>query len=146
MARHILLKRSVAEANLANYGAYRLRVEVEAVVGDWPDDCIFIYRRSPANAYTGQLCDYFEAMAGPAQFSDYPAGSPDPDHGWPFYRLNYVELDFISSAMAEYVWQEISRDALTLATALDRLDNLVPVNETWYPYEPDITESSSSSE
>lgn len=145
MKRKVLLKKMVADARLANYGAYRLRVEIEDLFGDWPDDCLFIYQRRPANAYSGANVDTFEAVAGPSQLSDYPANDPDPDQGWPKYRLNYVQLDLISSAQAEEVYQRIKESVEILAEALDRLDTFSQIEETWVPYPPTEDELSSSS-
>lgn len=119
-----------------NYGAYRLRVEVTAVEGPDLDSNIFIYRRNPPSPYTTLNCDNFEAVAGPNQLAQYPAGEPDPDQGWPFYRLPYVELDVMSSEQAEAIWTEIQSEANALMGALDRLSQLITVQDIWLPGPP----------
>jgi len=119
-----------------NYGAYRLRVEVTAVEGPDLDANIFVYRRNPPSPYTTLNCDNFEAVAGPNQLAQYPAGEPDPDQGWPFYRLPYVELDVMSTEQAEAIWAEIQAEANALVGALDRLSQLVTVQDVWLPGPP----------
>lgn len=135
--RRIRLTRYAPETLIFNnYGAYRLRVEVTAVEGPDLDSNIFIYRRNPPSPYTTLNCDNFEAVAGPNQLAQYPAGEPDPDQGWPFYRLPYVELDVMSSEQAEAIWTEIQAEANALVGALDRLSQLVTVQDVWLPGPP----------
>jgi hypothetical protein len=86
-------------------------------------------------------CDSFEAVVGPSQLASYPAGAPDPDQGWPFYRLNYVELDVLSTAQAEAIWTEIQAETNILLTALERLSQLKLIQEVWCPTPPDSSES-----
>jgi hypothetical protein len=144
--RRIQLTRSESsKVVFNNYGAYRLRVEVTGFEGNDIDGNIFIYKRMPPSPYTDLNADIFEAVAGPPQLADYPAGAPDPDQGWPYYRLNYVELDVASSAQAQAIWDEIQAEVSVLIEAMNRLDNLNVVESTWFPSPPDSSNSSSIS-
>lgn len=138
MTRRIQLTRYAAtKVNFNNYGAYRMRVEVTAVEGADLDEFIFIYKRNQPSAYSSLSNDNFEAVAGPPQLSAYPAGEPDADYGWPYYRLSYVELDFASSAQADSVWQEIQAEVCVLVEAMNRLTELNAVEDVWCPGPPD---------
>ncbi len=144
MARAVKLTRLAADTSTYNnYGAYRLRIEVAEVSGADLDEYLFIYRAIAPSAYTGQNCDVFEAVAGPSQLAAYPAGAANPDQGWPYYRLNYVELDVISATQADSIWKEIQKQVCVLVAAMDKLDNLQVVEHAWCP-ESAITNSQSS--
>jgi len=122
-----------------------MRVEVTAVEGADLDEFIFIHKRNPPSAYTSLSCDNFEAVAGPPQLSAYPAGEPDADHGWPYYRLSYVELDFASTAQADSVWKEIQAEVCVLVDAMSRLTELNAVEDVWCPGPPASDSESSES-
>lgn len=144
--RRIRLTRYAANTvQFNNYGAYRLRVEVTAVEGPDMDPNIFIYRRNPPSPYTQQSCDNFEAVAGPPQLAAIPAGEPDPDQSWPFYRLPYVELDVASTAQADSIWQEIQSEVCVLVEAMERLTQLKAIQDVWCPGPPDSNSQSSQS-
>ncbi len=144
--RRIRLTRSAATTvNFNNYGVYRLRIDVTDVEGPDLDANVFIYKRNPPSAYTSLSCDTFEAVAGPPQLASIPAGEPDPDQSWPFYRLPYVELDVASTAQAEQIWNEIQEEVCTLVAAMNRLDNLEVIQEVWCPGPPDSPSQSSQS-
>jgi hypothetical protein len=146
MSRHIRLTRYAAQTvAFNNYGAYRLRIEVTAVEGPDLDENIFIYQRNPPSAYTDLSCDTFQAVAGPPQLAATPAGEPDPDMNWPYYRLNYVELDVASTAQAEAIWNEIQAEVCALVSAMDRLTQLQAVQDVWCPAPPDSGSFSSQS-
>lgn len=146
MSRRIRLTRYAANTvNFNNYGAYRLRIEVTGVEGADLDEFIFIYKRNPPSAYTTQSCDTFEAVAGPPQLATYPAGEPNPDQGWPYYRLNYVELDVASTAQADAIWEEIKSEVCILIDAMERLSQLQAVEDVWCPGPPDSGSQSSQS-
>jgi hypothetical protein len=131
--------------NFNNYGAYRIRIEVTAVEGPDLDEFIFIYKHNPPSAYTDQSCDTFEAVAGPPQLATYPAGQSNADQGWPYYRLNYVELDVASTAQADAIWNEIQAEVCALVSAMERLTQLQAVDDVWCPGPPDSTSQSSQS-
>jgi len=137
MSRRIRLTRSAATiVTTSNYGAYRIRIEVTGVEGPDLDGNIFVYRRNPPSAYTSQSCDVFEAVAGPPQLASIPAGEPDPDMNWPYYRLNYVELDVASVTQADAIWREILDEVNVLVYAMDRLTELQTIQDVWCPDPP----------
>lgn len=144
--RRLKIKRYASEHVLSdNYGAYRIRVVVEEALGPDIDKNIFIFRRNPTSPHSLLNDDTFEAVAGPPQLVDIPAGEPHPDQSWPYFRQDNVELDFASSLQAEEVWQEIQREIGVLLQAMDRLDRLQVVEEYWVPSAPDESQSSSAS-
>ena len=150
MAYRIQLTRyGVENINWLYFGAYRMRVEVTAVEGAGLDRSIFIYRRVPISPYTGVNYDDFCAVAGPAQMADVPIGEPDANRYWPFYRLDYVELDFTSPQLAEEVWNTIKNEARILCEGMGRYSQLAVADVTWVPDSPpagpDQSESASQS-
>jgi hypothetical protein len=145
MRRIRLTRYASTQVNFNNYGAYRIRIEVTAVEGPDLDENIFIYRHNPPSPYTTLSTDTFEAVAGPPQLAAMPAGEPNPDMNWPYYRLNYVELDVASTEQAEAIWQEIQQEACVLVQALDRLTQLQAVQDVWCPGPPDSSQSASIS-
>mgnify|MGYP001098188921 CR=1 FL=1 len=129
MPRRLQLRRyELQNVNYQWLGAFRLRVEaLPEPTSDPPMDTnVFIYRRDPVNPYTGTQTDTFFAVASPVDMSEYPVGAPSATTRFPFFRLNYVELDFRSSAQAEEAWRIIVHDVDNLLKALDRMDQLVP--------------------
>lgn len=146
MTRRIKLTRyATTKVNFNNYGAYRMRVEVTGVEGPDLDEFIFIYKRNPPSAYTTLSCDSFETVAGPPQLADYPAGEPNADLGWPYYRLSYVELDVSSTAQADAIWKEIQAEVCVLVAAMSQLTELQAVEDVWCPGPPDSGSESSES-
>lgn len=144
MERRVKLTRSAStQVKMTNYGAYRLRVEVTAVEGPDLDENLFVYRRNPTSPYNSLNRDTFEAVCGPPQLATYPVGDPDPDIEWPYYRSNMIELDLASTQQAEDIWQEIQAEICTLVEALNRLDHLTVLEETWCPSPPADTSLSS---
>lgn len=144
--RRIRLTRYAATTiNYNNYGAYRLRIEVTGVEGADLDANIFIYKRNPPSPYTALDCDNFEAVAGPPQMAAIPAGAPNPDMEWPYYRLNYVELDVASATQADSIWAEIQAEACVLVSAMEKLTALQAIEDVWCPSPPDPGSTSSQS-
>lgn len=134
--RRIRLSRSEPQhVQMVNTTAYRMRVDVTEVEGEDIDENIFIYRENPENPYTQQTESQFCAVAGPAQLSSIPAIAPDLNQNYPFYRLNYVELDFDSEVAAMEVWKFIQQDVKTLVEGMNRLSDLVVVEDISYESE-----------
>ena len=100
-----------------------MRVEVTAVEGPDMDSNVFIYRRNPSS----------------------PAGEPNPDQSWPFYRLPFVELDMQSAAQADSIWKEIEAEVCALVRAMDKLTDLKALQDVWCPGPPDQNSESSQS-
>lgn len=131
MARALKLRKSaMVDVSYQFVGAYRLRVEVVDVDGGM-DPNIFLYRRDPYNPVTNEQLDVLFAMASPVDMADYPVGEPDPDAEFPFFRLDYMEIDVRSTRVADETWTTIVREANTLVLALDRLEELEEVEDVW---------------
>mgnify|MGYP000597036515 CR=1 FL=1 len=132
-----LKKLAVLNVDYLYLSAFRLRVEVELTHGIEPQ--IFVYRRDLANPYTGDVLDTFFTIASPVDMAEYPSEEPDPQKAYPFFRKRFVELDFRSTALADEAWRLIVEEATTLVHALNRLEDLEPVEEVWigpYPEDP----------
>jgi hypothetical protein len=127
-------------------GAFRLRVEVSDPNATGADPRVFLYRRDPVNPYTGETNDTFFAIASVPDLSLYPPGEPDPNTPYPFFRLDYVELDLQSSSIADSLWAVILREINALLQALERLQELVVVDEQFVGTAPTTGNSESSSE
>jgi hypothetical protein len=140
-----LTKYAANPVKFNNYGAYRLRIEVNEVEGADLDKYIFIYKRNQPSPYTSLSTDSFEAVAGPPQLADIPAGEPNPDMSWPYYRLNYIELDIASATQADSIWEEINRQVCVLVEAMNALDNIQLQQNVWCPSAPDSGSTSSQS-
>lgn len=144
--RSVRLTRFEAEnVNFYYFGAYRMRIEATEAQGPDMDPYVFIYRRGPLNPYTGEYCDEFMAVAGPADMAEIPALEPDPERSWPFFRLDYIEDDFRSSAIALEVWNIVETEVAVLVEAMGRLTQLKTV-ETQVVYGPELTENPTDSE
>lgn len=130
MARGLTIKRfGLINVNYRNIGAHRLRVEVTDPCNTGADVAVFMFLRLPPNPANGAELDEFHAVASPVDMSEYPAEAPDSRTAFPFYRSSAVELDFRSTALADYAWTTMVAEIGELLAALDRLDHLV-VTET----------------
>lgn len=132
MARRLKLTRQqLTHVNYQYLGAFRLRVEVSDPTDSGADPYVFIYNRRPVNPYTDEADDDFMAVAGPVDLAEYPVGEPRAGTAYPFFRLNYIELDFRATAQAEEVWLLIVQEVDNLLKALDRMEQLEVSEETW---------------
>lgn len=138
LIRRVRIKRyESTNVDYLHYSAYRVRIE--AVDSENVDPHIFVYRQNSPNAYTGEIVDTFFSIASPVDMEEYPALGPDPTKAYPFFRLNYVELDFRSTLLAEQAWQAIVHELNHLITALNRLEELEEVEDFWvgpFPEDP----------
>lgn len=119
-----LIKYSAEVVEQNNYGAYRLKITATNATGGDVDNYLFVYKRNPASPYNSEVCDEFVAVAGPQQIAGTPIGAPDPAQDYPYYRLDSVTLDLISTDIAEKVWDNIVSETTALMKALDRMDDL----------------------
>lgn len=122
-----LTKFAVQNVNFQYLSVYRLRIEASEAVA--MDSRIFVYRRDGVNPYTNDVTDTFFTVASPVDMSEYPPEEPDPQKAFPFFRKNFVELDFRSVALAEEAWLLIVQEANVLVHALNRMEQLVPIEE-----------------
>src|SRR5262245_29878407 len=122
-ARRLHVKRYAVRNIDANYySAYRMRVEV--VAAENMDKRIFLYRRDPVNPYTNEPTDTFFTIASPADLEEFPPEEPDANKAFPFFRKDFVELDFRSLRIAMNAWQVILREISVLIEALNKLEDL----------------------
>lgn len=146
MARRLkLTKLQVTEVNYQFLGAFRLRVEATDPIDSGADPYVFLYNRRPLNPYTETQDDDFHAIASPGDLAEYPVGEPNGLTTYPFFRLDYVELDFRSTEQAEATWLLIVAEVDALMKALDRMETLVPTDEVWVGAAPDAGASDSGS-
>ncbi len=146
MARRVRLNRLVpTKVDLNNYGAIRLRVEVTEVEGTDLDKYLFIYRKGTPSPYSDISNDVFEGIVGPYQLATYPVLDANPDMGWPYFRLDYIEVDCISNSQADSLWEEIQTQIGILVKAMNQLEKLQSVEDVWLPSAPDSSASESSS-
>lgn len=144
MARRLkVVKYELVHVNYAWLGAYRLRVEIQDSIGMQP--YVFLYRRGLPDLSNGEAIDHFMAVCSPADMEEWPALEPDPDKSYPFFRLDYIELDFRNVDKAKRTYDLILLELSHLVQALDRLDLLVPTEETWIGDEPAAGDSDSES-
>lgn len=144
VTRRLQLRRfAVRNVDSQWYSAYRLRVEAHAAENVDPN--VFVYRRDPANPYTGDVTDTFFTVASPVDMSEFPPGQPNPGNAVPFFRQSWIELDFRSTFEAMQAWKLILLEVSTLLDALNRLDELQLVEQLWVgPFAPDPFHGSAS--
>jgi hypothetical protein len=109
-------------------GAYRMRVEASDPVGF--DGALFLFDRKPLNPHTGKQDDVFIGVAGPVELADYPEGGPNGETPFPFFRLNYFEIDVDTAELAERVWTDTLARATAVLLAVKKLARLEPVVTT----------------
>lgn len=132
MARRLLLtRRELTEVNYQQLGAFRLRVEVTDPDNTGADPYVFLFLRGPLNPYDQTTQDDFHAVASPVDMAEYPVGEPNNATPYPFFRLDYVELDFRATKQAQDTWVLIVAEIDNLLRALDRMEDLVVVEEQW---------------
>lgn len=126
--RGITLTRSeVVNVDYLWLSAFRLRVVATDALG--MDHRVFLFRRGPLNPYTDERTDFFITVCSPVDMEDFPAGEPDPEKTYPFFRVAEVTLDFRTSQEAEEAWDIIVREVENLITALNTLEDLTPTLE-----------------
>lgn len=146
MARRLKLTKSqLTEVNYQYLGAFRLRVTASDPTDSGADPYVFLYNARPVNPYDDTVTADFMAIASPGDLAEYPVGEPDANTTYPFFRLDYVELDFRSTEQAERAWLLIVAEVDTLMKALDRMEQLVPTDEVWVGAAPDAGASESAS-
>lgn len=140
-----LVRKAVTQVNYQFLGAYRLRIEVSDPGNTGADPYVFLYLRRPVNPYNGDVLDDFHAIASPVDLAEYPVGEPNALTTYPFYRIDFIELDFRSTEQANDTWTLIVAEVDALLRALDRLDTLEVVEETFVGADADTGNSASNS-
>src|SRR5262245_10049475 len=125
MARRLQITRyEVQDVNYLWAGLFRLRLEVTGY--EDMDPRVFLYRRSPINQYTGEYTDVAITVCSPVDMEDYPPGEPDWEKTYPFFRQNWIELDFRDTAEAEEFYLKVVNSLECLIAALNRFADLKP--------------------
>jgi hypothetical protein len=148
MGRRLLLKRlNTVEVNYQYLGAYRLRIEASDPSGSGADPYVFLYNRRPINPYPGAegIADDFVSITSPTDLAEYPIGEPRDGTAYPFFRLDFLELDFRATSQAEHTWVTIIGEVGVLLESLDRLEQLVETAEVWVGSNPENSDSASDS-
>lgn len=140
-----LVRKAVTQVNYQFLGAYRLRIEVSDPDNTGADPNVFLFLRRPINPYNQEVLDDFHAVASPVDLAEYPVGEPNALTTYPFYRIDFIELDFRSTAQANETWTLIVAEVDSLLRALDRLDTLEVVEETFVGADADTGNSASNS-
>lgn len=132
MTRGIKLVRSaVVDANYWYLKVWRLRIDVAAVSGGM-DPYVFLFARGDPDPNSGEVVDTFETVCTVADMSYWPVGDPDPEAENPYYRSDFVELDFKSQQEFDQAWEIISKAVNDLRCALDLADALEVTESVWY--------------
>lgn len=140
-----LTRKAVTQVNYQHLGAYRLRIEVSDPDNTGADPNVFLFLRRPINPYDQTTLDDFMAIASPVDLAEYPVGEPNELTTYPIFRLDYVELDFRATVQAEQTWVLVVAEVDALLRALDRLDSLEVIEETYVGNTSDVGNSSSGS-
>lgn len=131
MARGIQLRRyAIAAANHWYLHGFRLRVEVQAVAGGM-DPNVFLYRRNPPDPVTGEVSDVFQTVCSFPDMGEYPATEPSDATAFPYFRLDFVELDFRGQTNYDSAWTSIRTEVHRLVAAMDKAEDLVVVEDVW---------------
>jgi hypothetical protein len=141
-----LTRKAVTQVLYQHLGAYRLRIEVSDPENTGADPYVFLYLRRPVNPYNQEVLDDFHAVASPVDLAEYPVGEPNALTTYPFYRLDFIELDFRSTDQATDTWVLIVAEVDALLKALDRLEALEIVAEVTVGNPADTGNSSSRSQ
>lgn len=141
-----ITRKQLTQVNYQYLGAFRLRVEVSDADNTGADPHVFLFLRRPINPYDHSVLDDFLAVASPVDLAEYPVGEPRDGTTYPIFRLDYVELDFRATSQAEETWLLIVQEVDTLLKAMNRMEQLVVVEETWVGALPDTGNSQSASQ
>jgi len=119
------------------FNTFRFRLEVVEVEGDGLDPYVFVYLQEPKSPYNDNPpCATFQAIVGMAQLDTIPILEPDPLRSWPYFRLDWVELDFPSLELAEKTIKTIERELTVLSNGMERFRILSRVSDRWIPAKP----------
>jgi len=130
MARGLTLRRyEVENVDYVWAGAFRLRVEAVDACGGM-DARVFLWQRHPVDPNTGEERNELVTVCSPVDMSDFPAEEPDPSTTYPFFRRDWMELDYRAVSDAEEGWTAIRNAVSQLVSALDKLDILTLTIET----------------
>ena len=145
MARGLRLKRfSIKNANHWHLRVFRLRIEVTETTSDMTP-FVFVYRRHPADPFTGDIFDEFCTVASPVDLVEYPVGQPNVEKPFPFFRKDFIEVDLRSQRDFDKFWDLVSQEVCRLVEALGIADILINDDEIVCGELPQPSESVSES-
>ena len=131
MARGLRLQKwTIAQASHYELHGFRMRIEVVETTGGADPD-IFIFKRHPADPFTGIIFDEFYTVASFPDLALYPVGAPNPELSEPWFRGRQLEVDFKSIREYNEFWTLICEQATILCQTLDKADKLVLGEEVW---------------
>lgn len=133
MAEHRLklTRYGIDNVRYKHLGAFRIRIEATDPTDSGMDTNVFVYRQDPINAYSGDANNTFMAVASAVDLAEYPADEPNTATEFPFFRLNYVELDVRAISQAEEFWQIVVHDVGVLIESLNVLIELREQEAVW---------------
>jgi hypothetical protein len=139
-----LTKYNVPNVNYQYLGAYRLRVEATDPLNTGADPHVFM--STCGRRITRTAARTTTSTRSPARptWPTTPVGAPTTGTPYPFFRLDYVELDFRSVSDANEALEVIVREVNALLLSLAILDKLVPAEEFWVGEPAEAAGSSSS--
>jgi hypothetical protein len=124
------LKRfGVSNVQYSTMGTFRLRVEAMTMPGFTTDPNVFLLYRLPTNPYDGSAQDLYYGVASPVDMAEYPIGEPNNTTTYPFFRLNYIEVDLRSITLLDQLWEFIKKQISALLQAMDTLDDKLELEE-----------------
>lgn len=88
------------------------------------DPHVFLYIAKPLVPGSPDFDAKFQKVCSPSDLEESPASAPWPTFNPPYYRLDFVELDFHTRAEALSVRAAIISDVFQLLTSLDAMDSL----------------------
>jgi hypothetical protein len=80
---------------------------------------------------TAEVYDEFMTVCSFPDMSEYPISEPSDATTFPYFRLDYVELDFRGQTNYDTAWQSIRDEIARLVAALDLAESLVVTEEIW---------------
>jgi hypothetical protein len=133
MAYRLKLKRfELTNVNFRYVGAFRMRIEASDPDNTGVDPNVFLYQRNLPNPYDGSVTDIYLGISSIVDMSDYPIGEPVASTTFPFYRLDYVELDVRAVQLADQIWGATKTAISRLLRIMDTMkNNLSLVEEVW---------------
>jgi hypothetical protein len=136
MERGLRLQRSeMTRRNTVGLGVFRVRWDIVDVL-NMPAE-VFLYRRRPPHPKDPTPVDDFMTVCSAPDLADYPAAEPTLETDLPFFRLNYVEMDFRAVSEADSTTPIIEKALLRLIDALKAADDLSLIGDGWVGDEPE---------
>lgn len=108
-----------------------IRVRIEATDAAAMSDKVFAYLGLPLRPGESEHRASFDHVCSPVDIEEYPEDEPAPNSRPAWFRLNYVDVLVRSREEARDFVKLVAEDVQKLKTALDVMDDLLPVNSVW---------------